>query len=92
MQPSAAPSADPTDPAVIALRASLIGDRVTIPQAAAALDVTTRCIYGAITRHHIPYVRIFGVRYISPAALRAALSPESADAPRRRGRPRKIAA
>jgi len=92
MQPSAAAPAEPTDPAAAALRAALIGDRVTIEQAAAALGVTPRAVYGAISRHDIPYVRVFGVRYLSPDALRAALVREVNRRPRRPGRPSKNAA
>ena len=90
MQPSAT-AAEPTDPAVAALRANLIGDRVTIEQAAAALNVTERSVYNAITRHSIPFVRVFGVRYLKPDAIRAALLGEITKEPRPRGRPRKAA-
>jgi hypothetical protein len=81
------------DPVVIALRASLIGDRVTIEQTAAATNRTPRCIYQAVAKHNIPFVRILGVRYFSPADLRRALAPASdATGKRGRGRPRKVAA
>jgi len=89
--PATAPAAEPTDPAAAALRASLIGDRVTIKQAAAALNVTDRSVYNAITQHNIPFVLVFGVRYLSPAALRSALVRETTREPRRPGRPRKAA-
>jgi len=92
MQPAAAPAVEPTDPAAAAaLRTALIGDRVTIEQAAVALGVTQRSVYNAITRKRIPFVRIFSVRYLEPGALRTALLGEVNAAPRGRGRPRKVA-
>lgn len=72
-----------------ALRAELIGNRVTIEQTANALGVTERSIYNAIARHNIPYVKVFGVRYFKPEDLRAALVADHNTAPRGRGRPRK---
>ena len=80
------------DPDAAAIRAALIGDRITITQAAAAFNVTDRSIYNAIEQHRIPYVKVFGVRYIMPADLRRALVLDSNTAPRGRGRPRKAAA
>jgi excisionase family DNA binding protein len=92
MQPAAAPTVEPTDPAAAAaLRTALIGDRVTIEQAAVALGVTQRSVYNAITRKRIPFVRIFGVRYMAPADIRAALIGDVNRQPRRPGRPRKAA-
>jgi excisionase family DNA binding protein len=91
MQPTAGPAVEPTDPAAAALRTALIGDRVTIEQAAVALGVTQRSVYNAITRKCIPFVRIFGVRYMAPADIRAALIGEVIAAARGRGRPRKVA-
>jgi hypothetical protein len=76
---------------VSAIRAAMIGDRITITQAAAAFDVTERSIYSAIEQHKIPYVKVFGVRYMAPADLRHALVLGSNTAPRGRGRPRKAA-
>lgn len=82
-----------TDPAVTALRQTLIGDKVTIEQVAAALGRTERCIYNAIDRHKIPFVRMFGTRYIAPDALKTALlGSEPVPGKRGRGRPRKVAA
>jgi len=82
-----------TDPAVVALRAKLIGDKVTIEQVAVATGRTERCIYKAIEQHKIPFVRLFGTRYIAPDALKAALlGEEPVSGKRGRGRPRKIAA
>jgi hypothetical protein len=92
MQTITAQTDPATDPAVIALRQSVIGDGVTIEQAAAAFGVTPRCVRYTIDRHNIPYRKVFGARYISTAALRAALAPEPAPGPRKRGRPRKAAA
>ncbi len=90
MEPSAAAPVEPTDPAAI-VRGAVIGDRVTIEQAADALGVTERSVYNAIDRYSIPYVVIFRRRYISPDALRAALVREVNRQPRRPGRPRKAA-
>ena len=92
MQPTAAPAVEPPDPAAAALRTELIGNRVTIEQAAAALGVTQRSVYNAISRKRIPFVRIFGVRYMAPDDIRAALIGESnRQEPPKRGRPRKAA-
>ena len=65
---------------------------MSIAQAAAAFDVTPRTIYLAIDAHRIPYVKAFGVRYMKPSDLRDALLRGQNDAPRGRGRPRKVAA
>lgn len=92
MQPSAAVTAEQTDPAAEALRKAVIGDRVTIEQAAQAFGVTTRSIYNAIARHRIPFVRAFGTRFLAPDDLRRCLLAEGNAAPRGRGRPRKHAA
>jgi hypothetical protein len=75
------------DDATRALRAELIGDRVTIEQIAAALGRTTRSIYNLIDRHRIPYVRVLNVRYLKLDDVRRALVGDPA--PRHRGRPRK---
>jgi excisionase family DNA binding protein len=90
MSPTDPAASELTDPITAELRTTLIGDRVTIEQAAAALRVTPRSVYNAIGRHHIPFVRIFGTRYLEPGALRAALLGEM-NATRGRGRPRKAA-
>lgn len=81
---------EPNEPALV-LRAKLIGNRVTIEQAAAAFDVTTRAIYQAIARHKIPFVKIFDVRYLDPEDLRSAIVAQSNTAPRGRGRPKRAA-
>jgi hypothetical protein len=80
------------DPRALALRDELIGDRVTIEQAAAAFNVTERAIYGVIARHNIPYIKVFNSRYLAPADLRRALVKDIASPPRGRGRPSKSAA
>jgi excisionase family DNA binding protein len=83
----------PADDAVIAgLRAKLIGNKVTIAQAAAAFGVTERTVYLAIDRHRIPFVKVFDVRYLEPDDLRRALVHDQNSAPRGRGRPRNAAA
>jgi excisionase family DNA binding protein len=76
---------------VAAIRAALIGDRITLAQAAAAFGVTERSIYNAIEAHGIPFVKVFGVRYLALGDLRRALVPDPSRAPRGRGRPRKAA-
>jgi hypothetical protein len=75
---------------VAAIRTALIGDRISIAQAAAAFSVTERSIYNLIEAHHVPYVKVFGVRYMTPNDLRHALVGVENSAPRRRGRPRKV--
>ena len=93
MNTTAIPPTTETDQAqAAAIRAALIGDRITIAQAAAAFRVTERCVYNAIETHRIPFVKVFGVRYMAPADLRRALVLDSNTAPRGRGRPRKAAA
>lgn len=77
------------DPAVLELRQWLIGDNVTISNIAAALMVTERSIYQLLQKHHIPFVTIFGKRYISPASLEAVLLKPKTYAANSRGRPRK---
>jgi hypothetical protein len=72
------------------IRSALIGDRISIAQAAAAFRVTERSIYNLIEAHHIPYVKVFAVRYMTPNDLRRALVGDENSAPRRRGRPRKV--
>ena len=81
----------PDDPAVAALRAKLIGNKVTIAQAAAAFHVSERAIYLAIERDHIPYVKVFDVRYLEPDDLRRAVVKNQNLERRGRGRPRKAA-
>jgi hypothetical protein len=68
----------------------LVGDRITIAQAAAAFEVTERAIYKAIEALRIPYVKAFGVRYMRPSDMRRALVGD-ADLARhgRRGRPQR---
>jgi hypothetical protein len=73
-----------------ALRAELIGDRVSVKQLSVAFDVTERTINNLIDAHHIPYDKIFNARYVKPANFRRALVGDPPDVPRR-GRPRKIA-
>lgn len=80
---------DTTDPAVAALRAKLIGNRVNIKQIAEASDVTERAAYGAIAKHNIPFVKLFGIRWFEPDDVRKALVADHNTAPRGRGRPRK---
>jgi hypothetical protein len=85
------PAVPATDnPEAAAIRAALIGDRITIAQAAAAFGVTERSIYNAIDAHCIPFVKAFGVRYLQPTDLRRALVPAANRGPRGRGRPRKV--
>ncbi len=81
------PDAAPRDD-ITAIRAALIGNRITIAQASAAFNVTDRWIYKAIEQHQIPYVKVFGVRYIAINALREALVKEVNASPKGRGRPR----
>jgi hypothetical protein len=86
------PEDEALDPAKIAaLRASLIGKKVTIAQAAAAFRVTERAIYQAIDLQKIPFSKVFGARYLEPDDLRRALVQSQNEAPRGRGRPRKVA-
>lgn len=82
---------NPTTPeAITAIRKRLIGEnKVTIDQAAVVFDVTTRSIYSAITRHSIPFTKIFGTRYLELDDLRRAVFEDGNTAPRRSGRPRK---
>lgn len=77
------------DTAAAALRATLIGDRVTIDQTATALGVTQRSVYYAVARHNVPFVKVFGVRYFKTEDLRRALVAGHNTAPRGRGRPSK---
>ncbi len=85
------PPPDAPQPDLAAIRAALIGDKITIAQAAAALTVTDRSIYNAIEQHGIPFSKVFGVRYLAPGDLRRALALDANTAPRGRGRPRKAA-
>jgi hypothetical protein len=86
---SAAIPTEPDAPEIAAIRAELIGRRINITTAAAALGVTERSIYNAIDRYQIPFVKVFGQRYLSIDDIRSALT---ADQSRRgRGRPRKAA-
>jgi hypothetical protein len=73
------------------LRSAIIGNRVTIDEAAEAFGVTPRAIYQQIAKHNIPFVKVFDIRYLDPNDLRAALIAERNTAPRGRGRPRKAA-
>jgi len=89
LMPSAAPPAADTE--IAAIRAKLIGNKVTIAQAAAAFNVSERSVYLAIEARSIPFVKVFGVRYLEPDDLRRALVLDQSSAPRGRGRPRKAA-
>ncbi len=80
---------DTANPAIEALRNSLIGDRVTIEQTAKTFNVTERAVYSAVARHNVPFVKVFGIRYFRPDDLREALVADHNSAPRGRGRPRK---
>jgi hypothetical protein len=73
------------------LRSAIIGNRVTIEQAAEAFGVTPRAIYQKIDAHNIPYIKVFDIRYLDPNDLRTALIVDRNSAPRGRGRPRKVA-
>ena len=63
----------PADTETAAIRAKMIGDKMTIAQLAAAFGVTDRAVYNAIEEHRIPFVKIFNVRYLEPNDLRLAL-------------------
>jgi hypothetical protein len=76
---------------IAAIRGSLIGNRITIAQAATALGVSERAIYLALEKRPIPYVRCFNVRYMELEDLRRALVTDQNTAARGRGRPRKAA-
>ncbi len=76
---------------VAAIRTTVLGDRISITQAAAAFGVTERAIYLAIARHNIPFVKVFNTRYMGLADLRRTLLAQANAAPRSRGRPRKVA-
>ena len=70
----------------------LVGDLWTYQQLAAALGCSERSVYNLIDQLRIPYVRVVGKRLVNPAAFRAALAKQQANAaPRGRGRPRKDA-
>ena len=75
-----------------AIRGAVIGNRITIAQAAAALGVTERSVYNAIEAHRVPYVKVFNTRYLALDDLRRALVHDHNVATRGRGRPRKVAA
>jgi hypothetical protein len=79
------------DTETAAIRAKLIGDKMTIAQLAAAFGVTDRAVYNAIEEHRVPFVKIFNVRYLEPSELRQALVKGSNSPARGRGRPRKAA-
>ncbi len=73
------------------LHAAFVGRRITIDQAAAALGVTPRAIYQQITLRNIPFIKMFGTRYIDPDDLRAAVVQVHNAPARGRGRPRNAA-
>jgi hypothetical protein len=79
------------DPKIAAIRAAIIGNRVTIPDFATAMRVTDRAVYYAVKRTPVPYIIVFGVRYYEPEDLaRAVVAPKNTES-RGRGRPRKSA-
>ena len=80
-----------TDTSAIALLTALVGKRVTIAQAAAAIGVTERAVYKSIAEHSIPFVKVLGTRYLDPADLSRALIKQHNAPPRGRGRPPKSA-
>jgi Homeodomain-like domain len=82
--------ATPPDPEAVAIRQAIIGNRKTIKQIAAALDVTERTIYNIIDAHHVPYIKALGVRWLEPDDIRRALLGKLEPPPPRRGRPRKV--
>jgi hypothetical protein len=88
---TALPETDLSESDAAALRAELIGDRVSVKQLAVALDVCERSINNRIDRDGIPFDKIFNTRYVKLADFRQALVRNTTDAPRRRGRPRKTA-
>lgn len=75
-----------------AIRKAIIGDKVTIKEAAVALDRCDRTIYLAVERNPVPHAIIFGARYYELDDLARALVFERNTARRGRGRPRKSAA
>jgi hypothetical protein len=75
------------DPKLTAIRAAMIGNKVTIPDTAKAWGVTGRAVYYAVKRTPVPYVVVFGVRYYEPEDLARALVARRNTEPRGRGRP-----
>jgi hypothetical protein len=92
-QPTPARPAATDGAAVIAsIRASVIGNRQTYEQIAAALGSSERAIYMLVDRYKIPYIKMLNRRYVDPADIHTALLRDQANVPpRRAGRPRKAA-
>jgi excisionase family DNA binding protein len=78
-----------TDPEPAAIRAQIVGNNVSIPNLARALNVTDRSIYNLIAKYRIPFVKVCNQRLLEPADFKAAVLRDQANAPPRRpGRPR----
>jgi hypothetical protein len=87
--PASARDTPGDDPAYIAaIRAKLIGNRVTIKQLALALHKTERAIYQAITDHDIPYDKVLNERLLDPEVFMRKVSQPANTPPRSRGRPK----
>lgn len=92
LQVATASEASPIPDNTAALRSAMVDGRITIAETAAAFRVTERSVYNAIDRYRVPFVKVFGVRYLRPEDLRKALiAAETNSPPRRRGRPRSTA-
>jgi hypothetical protein len=76
------------DPDIAAIRARLIGNKVTIKQLARALNKTERAIYQAIHDYDIPFERVLSERLLDPAMFMRKVSQLANTPPRRRGRPK----
>lgn len=72
------------------IRSAVVGDRITVAEAAAAFEVTERTIYNAIAQHKIPFVTLMRTRYVKPEDMCKAFF-EQHTPPRGRGRPKKAA-
>ena len=75
---------------IAAARALLIGSKLTIPDAAKALNCCLKTVRNLMDRHRIPYVKINGRVYLEPTDLLAAIEKTKRNAPsepRGRGRP-----
>jgi hypothetical protein len=73
---------------IAAIRARLIGNKLTIKQLARALNKTERAIYQAIERYNIPYEKVLNERLLDPEVFMCAASQPANTPPRRRGRPK----
>jgi hypothetical protein len=79
----------PSNEAVTALRAEIVGDYRPFVEIAAALKCTVRTVYNLVARHpDIAVRKINNVAHAKPADFRRALLGEPGPQTPRRGRPR----